>query len=153
MALGAVAVALVSTLLSYVLAAAVLLAGGVVVFLLYQRDVAARTIRLTYNLEGEYASKFAAVQEVCKGLSGAKKVWRVEGDAESLKRPPSDGEGLSGKGALRYPAEVGLLETPGIWANVEIWGIKTDVASLFYPAGRHPLIQGRPLPGGLLQLS
>jgi hypothetical protein len=121
----------VAFLISYAVAAVVFLAGTVGVFLLHKRDVEARTTRLTYDLDGEAAARFASVQKACKAFSEANKVWRVEGEARGGYSPGEEVLSFNG-GVSRSPVEVGLLEMPGISANVDIWGIKTDVVSLFF---------------------
>jgi len=58
-------------------------------------------------------------------------VWRIE--EETWRGPSPDGEVLSFNGGVsRHQVEVGLLKTPGISANVDIWGIKTNTVSLFF---------------------
>ena len=133
--LGAVAVALLSTLLSYALAATVLMVGVAIVFLLYKRDAATRITRLADDLDTGMTFRFAVVQAACEALSSAKKVWRVEGEAQGRRETSFDGEALSFGGGIsfRSPAEVDILdEAPGISANVEIWGTKIDLVSLFF---------------------
>lgn len=130
---GAVAVAVaVGLLVSYVVAAVVLVAGGAAAFLLYKREVEARTIRLSYELDDEAAAAFDGLREACKALSDARRTWRIEGDAEA-PGGSTDGAILMFGGELsRHPVEVGVMEAPGISANVEIWGIKTDASSLYF---------------------
>jgi hypothetical protein len=92
-ALGiAAAVTVMAFLVSYALAAVVGAAGA---FLLYKREAEARTARLIYNLASEAAAKFAAVQEACEALSGADKVWRIEGEAKDRGSLSSYGATLS----------------------------------------------------------
>ncbi|MBA4116561.1 MAG: hypothetical protein H0X71_09055 [Rubrobacter sp.] len=87
-ALGvAVVVAVVALLISYALATAVLLVGAAVVFLLDKRNAEVQTVKLTYNLSGEMAEKFAAFREACGVLTGAERVWRVEGRRKIRGRP------------------------------------------------------------------
>lgn len=126
-----VVTAVVAFLISYTVAAVVLLAGTVGVFLLHKRDVEARITRLTYDLDGEAAARFASVQKACKAFSDANKVWRVEGEAREGYSPGEEVLSFNG-GVSRSLVEVGLLEMPGISTNVDIWGIKTDAVSLFF---------------------
>lgn len=131
---GTLAVAAAAALLlSYAVGAVVLLAGAAGVFLLHRRDAEARTTRLTYDLGGETAARLASVREACEALADARKVWRVEEDAQEPGASSSYGVELSfDAGTPRHPVEVGPMEMPGISTNVEIWGIKTGVASLFF---------------------
>lgn len=131
---GMVAVALLLALLSYALAAGALLAGVAVAFLLHKRDVAARTVRLDYAPSGESTSRYEAARAACETLSDAKKVWRVEGDAWDRAAKAAGGEDrvFSGDASTRHPVQVGLLKTPGISANVEIWGMEAGDANLFF---------------------
>ncbi len=133
MALGAVVAAVVAGLLvSYVAAAVLLFTGGAGAFLLHRREVEARTTRLAYNLDGEVAVMFDGVRETCKALSNARKIWRIEENAVTPAEF-SDGAVLTfDRGVSRRPAEVGVMKPPGISANVEIWGIKTDAMSLYF---------------------
>lgn len=133
-ALGTLAVAAaVALLVSYTVAVVVLLLGAARVSLLHKREVEARTTTLTYDLDGEAAARFAAVREACEALLGARKLWRVEGEAKEQESSPSYGAVLSFEaGTSRHPVEVGPMEMPGISTNVEIWGINTDVVSLFF---------------------
>ena len=113
-----VVAAVVAFLISYTVAAVVFLLGTVGVFLLHKRDVEARTTRLTYDLDGETAARFASVQEACKALSETNKVWRVEGEARGGYSPGEEVLSLDG-GVSRDPVEVSLLEMPGISATVD----------------------------------
>lgn len=131
-ALGAVVAALLcALLLSYALAAAVLLAGGALAFLLHRRDAEARSVKLLYDLKGEDAARFAEVASACEALAGARQVWRAEevpGERDvafGAAVPVSDQ-------SARPPAEVGLLETPGFSANVDVWGIRAGGTGLFF---------------------
>lgn len=119
-------------LLSYVAATILLVAGGAGAFLLHGREAKARTIRLAYNLDKESAVVFDGMREACKALSDAQKIWRIEEDARTPAGPSDDTVLTFDGGASRHPAEVGVMEPPGISANVEIWGIKTDVMSLYF---------------------
>jgi hypothetical protein len=126
-----VVAAAVAFLISYAAAGMVFLGGTVGVFLLHKRDVEARTTRLIYDLDGEAAARFASVQKACKALSDANKVWRIEGEARGGYSPGEEVLSFDA-GISRSPVEVSLLEMPGISANVDIWGIKTDAVSLFF---------------------
>lgn len=119
-------------LVSYVAAAVVLVVGGAGAFLMHRREVEARTTRLTYSLDGEAAALFDGVRDACKALSGARKVWRTEEDAVTAAGSSAGPVLTFDKNTSRHPAEVGVTESPGISANVEIWGIKTGVVSLYF---------------------
>ena len=81
------------------------------------------------DLEGDLALRFAAVREACKDLASSEKIWRLGDSPEQrtlkagdISFPPE-----------REPARVGLLETPGIRANVPIWGIDAgEVEEIFF---------------------
>ena len=130
LALAAVLVALTSSLW---LAPAVLLAGGAGVLVAYRAQRASTITTLAYegNLSGEVAVRFSAISEACEVLSSSEKIWCLSGGAGREKgaadiAPPPD----------RTPARVGLLETPGIRADVPIWGIDDgDKKIFFFPEG------------------
>ena len=131
--LGAVVVAVAAGLLvSYVAAAVLLVAGGAGASLLHRREVEARTTRLAYNLDGDAAVMFDGVREACKALSDARKTWRIEEDAVAPAESSDDTMFTFDGGTRRHPVEVGVMKPPGISANVEIWGIETDVMSLYF---------------------
>ncbi len=132
-ALGAVVAAVAAGLLiSYAAAAVLLFAGGAGAFLLHRREVEARTTRLGYDLDGEAAVMFDGVREACKALSGARRTWRIEEDAVTPVASSDDTVLTFDGGASRHSAEIGLMEPPGISANIDIWGIKTDAMSLYF---------------------
>ncbi len=132
-ALGmAVAVAVVALLVSYALAAVVLLVGVTVVFLLHKRNAEVQTVKLTYNLNGEMAEKFATVREACGVLASADRVWHVEGETKDTGAPSYGAALTFDEGTKRSPVEVGPAEMPGISTNVEVWGIKIGAVSLFF---------------------
>lgn len=129
-ALGAVVAAACAFLLSYVIGATVLLAGGGLAYLLYRRDAEARVVELHYDLKGEAARRFSVVRAACEALAGAEGIWRVEGG-------PGEPEAafvgaMPGKEGARLPVEVGRLKTPGISANVDVCGIGAGDTSLFF---------------------
>lgn len=132
-ALGvAVAVGVVALLVSYALAAAVLLVGAAGVFLLHKRNAELQTVKLTYNLSGEMAEKFAAVREACGVLASAEKVWRVKGETKDTEASSYGATLTFDEGTKRSPVEVGPAEMPGVSTNVEVWGINAGAVSLFF---------------------
>jgi hypothetical protein len=121
--LGAVLVVLAS---SPLLALAVVVVG---VLGAYMVQRAKRIVPLTYgDLEGEIAIRFVAVGEACKDLSSSEKIWHLSDapgqrtlKAGDVSFPPP-----------REPARVGLLETPGIRANIPVWGIDAGDRRIFF---------------------
>ena len=115
------------------LAVLAILGGGVLlVLLLYVSQKSKTTVTLSYegNLNEEVASRFSEVREVLEGLASARKVWRLTG----TERPPKADEVTPTP--AREPAAVGLLPTPGIQADVPVWGIEAgDGSLLFFPEG------------------
>ena len=128
--LGAILFVLAS---SPLIALAALLAGALCVLGAYRVQKASSIISLTYdNLDGDLATRFAAAREACEELASSQRIWRLSDTPErrTLKAgdvsfPPE-----------REPAPVGLLETPGIRANIPIWGIDAgDRKIFFFPEG------------------
>jgi hypothetical protein len=109
------------------------LGGGVLlVLLLYVTQKAKTTISLSYkgNLDEETSAPFSSVREALEGLASSGRVWRL---ADSAKLPKA---GEVAPSPEREPARVGLLPTPGIRADVPIWGIEAgDVSIFFFPEG------------------
>lgn len=123
MALAAVAVALAAGyFIHFVLGGAVLAAGVAGGFLLYRRRAQERTIRLNYNLDEKLASRFARIGEACKALSNSEEL-RLEARQNSPKQAGKE---------ERPRIEAGLLQTPGIQANVEVWGFGLPQRKLFF---------------------
>jgi len=123
-----------------------ILGGGVVlVLVLYGTQKAKMTIRLSYKgkLDKEISTRFSEVRETMEGLASSGRIWRPSDSA----RLPKAGEVASTP--EREPARVGLLPTPGIRADVPIWGIEMGDASIFFfPEGGLIYIDDRydPLP-------
>ena len=111
---------------------AVLGGGALLVLLLYMTQKSKMTIELSYKekLDGETASRFSEVQEALGGLASSEGIWSLSGSSE----PPKAGE--VGPMPEREPAHVGLLATPGIRADVPVWGIEAgDQSIFFFPEG------------------
>jgi len=111
---------------------AVLGGGALVVLLLYARQKAKTTIRLSYkgNLSEETASRYSEVREALEGLASSEGIWRLP---ESAKLPKT---GEVAPSPEREPARIGLLSTPGIRADVPVWGIEVgDESIFFFPEG------------------
>src|SRR5829696_1709051 len=109
---------------------AVLGGGILLVLLLYGTQKAKMTIRLSYKgkLDKETSTRFSEVRETMEGLASSGRIWRLAGSA----RLPNAGE--VAPFPEREPARVGLLPTPGIKANVPIWGIEVgDESICFFP--------------------
>lgn len=111
---------------------AVLGGGALVVLLLYGPQKAKMTIRLSYKaeLDEEVASRFSTVREALEDLASSGRIWRLADSA----RLPKAGEVAPSPG--RRPTRVGLLATPGIRADVPVWGIEAgDESIFFFPEG------------------
>jgi hypothetical protein len=124
---------------------AVLGGGVLLVLLLYGTQKAKMTIRLSYKakLDEEVASRFSSVREALEGLASSGRVWRL---GDSAKLPKADEVAPSPE---REPARVGLFSTPGIKADVPVWGIEAGGESIFFfPEGALIYIDDRydPLP-------
>ena len=103
--------------------------GGVLlVLLLYLTQKAKTTIKLSYkgNLDDEAASRFSEMREALEDLASSEGIWHLPG---SVKLPKA---GEVAPTPEREPARVGLLPTPGIKADVPVWGIEAGDASLFF---------------------
>ena len=80
------------------------------------------------NLGGEVAAHFASVREALEALSSSQKIWHLP---SSTAPAPREVESILSS-PERTPARVGLIEAPGIRANVPIWGIEVDNVTLFF---------------------
>jgi hypothetical protein len=118
---------------SSMLALAALAAGVLGVLGAYRAQKVRSVTSLTYDdLDADFAARFASLREACKDLASSEKIWRLSDSPEqrTLKAgevsfPPE-----------REPARVGLMEPPGIRANVPIWGIDAgDRQIFFFPDG------------------
>jgi hypothetical protein len=124
---------------------AVIGGGALLVLLLHRAQKAKVTISLTYkgNLSEQAASRFSSVREALEGLASSGRIWRLPDSA----RLPKTGE--VAPSPEREPARVGLLSTPGIKADVLVWGIEAgDESIFFFPEGALIYIDDRydPLP-------
>src|SRR5215217_5396525 len=109
------------------------LGGGVVlVLVLYGTQKAKMTIRLSYKgkLDKETSTRFSELRETMESLASSGRIWRL---ADSARLPKA---GEVAPSPERELAKVGLLPTPGIRADVPIWGIEaSDVSLFFFPEG------------------
>ncbi len=124
---------------------AVLGGGALLVLLLYRTQKAKTNISLSYkdNLSDEAASQFSSVREALEGLASSGRIWRLAGSV----RLPKAGE--VAPSPERELARTGLLATPGIRADVPVWGIEVgDESIFFFPEGALIYIDDRydPLP-------
>ena len=124
---------------------AVLGGGALLVLLLYRTQKAKMTISLSYkgNLSEEVASQFSSVREALEGLASSGRIWRLPDPA----RLPKASE--VAPSPEREPARAGLLPTPGIRADVPVWGIEAgDQSIFFFPEGALTYMDDRydPLP-------
>jgi hypothetical protein len=110
---------------------AVLGGGALLVLLLYRAQKAKTIISISYkgNLSEEAASRFSSVREALEDLASSRRIWRLP---DSAKLPKT---GEVAPSPEREPARVGLLSTPGIRADVPVWGIEAGDESIFFPEG------------------
>jgi len=122
--------ALLAVLTSSLLVGLVALAAGAVgVLVAYRVQKTGAITSLTYgNLQDERKAHFSAVQEGCATLASSEMIWRLSDPPEKRTRNTGD----ASMPPRREPAQVGLLETPGIRADVPIWGIDAGDAKLFF---------------------
>src|SRR5215216_5827152 len=100
-------------------AALAVLGGGVMlVLVLYVTQKAKMTISISYKskLDEEISARFSSVREALEGLASSGRIWRLP---VSAKLPKA---GEVAPSPERQPARVGLLATPGIKADVPVWG-------------------------------
>jgi hypothetical protein len=133
LAIGAGSLALAALLYvllgSRVFALTAVFVGILGLLVAYMAQKAGSKTSLTYDdLDGDLAIRFAAVREACKDLASSEKIWHLTDAAEQrtlkagdISFPPE-----------REPAQVGLLEPPGIRANIPIWGIDVGNRSLYF---------------------
>jgi DnaJ domain len=106
--------------------------GALLVLLLYGSQKAKTTIRLSYKgkLDEGTLARFSEVREALESLASSERIWRLAGST----RFPKTGE--VAPSPEREPARVGLLPTPGIKADVPVWGIEAgDESIFFFPEG------------------
>ncbi len=111
---------------------AVIGGGALLVLLLYRIQKAKTNISLSYkgNLSEEVASQFSSVREALEGLASSGRIWRLP---DSVRLPKT---GEVAPSPEREPARAGLLSTPGIKADVPVWGIEAGGDSIFsFPEG------------------
>ena len=111
---------------------AILGAGALLLLLLYGRQKMQMTISLSYKgkLDHKTSERFTSVREALEGLASSGGVWRL---ASSVRLPKG---GEVAPSPEREPARIGLLATPGIKADVPIWGIEAgDESIFFFPEG------------------
>src|SRR5215203_1678331 len=102
--------------------------GALLILLLYLSQKAKMTTRLSYKdkIDEEVASRFSSVREALEGVASSGKIWRLP-DSAKLPKPSEVAPSPE-----REPARVGLLATPGIKADVPVWGIEAGVESIFF---------------------
>ena len=122
--------ALLAVLTSSLLVGLVAIAAGAAgVLVSYRVQKTEAITSLTYgDLQGELKTRFSAIQEGCEALSSSGMIWRLRGPLEQRAARTGD----ASVPPARQPAQVGLLETPGIRADVPIWGIDAGDAKLFF---------------------
>src|SRR5687768_3182725 len=107
---------------------AVLGGGVLLVLLLYGTQKSKTTISLSYkgNLDKGTSTRFSEIREALEGLASSRMIWSLAGSA----RLPKAGE--VAPSPERESARIGLLSTPGIRADVPIWGIEVGDESIFF---------------------
>jgi hypothetical protein len=107
---------------------AVLGGGVLLVLLLYATQKAKLTVSISYkgNLDKSTSARFSEVRETLEGLALSGRIWRL---ADSVRLPKA---GELAPSPERERARVGLLSTPGIRADMPLWGIETDHESIFF---------------------
>jgi hypothetical protein len=129
---GAIAlgVALLALAPSPLIALAAVPVGALAVVAAHRAERARRTTTLTYDdLEGDLAARFSDIREALEALSSSERVWRLSGEAGRGTRV-----GEIAHAPERTAVRVDLLETPGIRANIPIWGMDLGEARLhFFP--------------------
>jgi hypothetical protein len=127
LALGAALLMLAPTPL---IALAAVPVGVLAVLAAHRAERERRITTLTYDdLEGDLAARFSDIREALEALSSSERIWRLSGDAGRTIRA-----GDVAPTPERTPARVDLQETPGIRANIPIWGIDVGEARLlFFP--------------------
>jgi hypothetical protein len=111
---------------------AVLGGGALLALVLYGTQKAKMTISISFkgNLDDGTSARFSEVREALESLASSERSWRLAGSA----RLPKAGE--VSPSPEREPARVGLLPTPGIRADVPVWGIDAgDESIFFFPEG------------------
>jgi len=114
---------------------AVLGGGALLVLLLYWTQKAKTTISLSYksNLDKQTSARFSEVRKAVEGLASSGAVWSFD---SSINRPQKGKAAGPIPSPERERARVGLLETPGISADVPVWGIEAgDESIFFFPEG------------------
>jgi hypothetical protein len=129
---GAVAlgVALLALAPSPLCALAAVPVGALGIFAAYRAERERQITTLSYDdLEGDLAAHFSDTREAMEALSSSERIWRFSGEAGRVTRA-----GDVAPAPERTPVWVDLLDTPGIRANIPIWGIDVGEARLlFFP--------------------
>ncbi|MDP9486763.1 MAG: J domain-containing protein [Actinomycetota bacterium] len=127
-------------LLSPYAALAVVLIGSLVLLLAHRKEREGGAVHFSYAaLDPESASRFAEISEALKGLASSEMLWSV---AERPEKPDKPGGIVPAP--ERGPARVGLLETPGISADVDVWGVEAEGQRVFFfPEGLLLYREGR----------
>src|SRR5215218_5741477 len=131
---------------------AVIGGGALLVLLLYVTQKAKVTISISYkgNLSEEVASRFSSVREALEDVASSDRIWLLP---DSAKLPKA---GEVAPSPEREPARAGLLPTPGIRADVPVWGIEAgDERIFFFPEGALIYMDDRydPLPYNSLKVA
>jgi hypothetical protein len=142
----------VSEVLPFLATLAILGGGVLLVLLIYRTKKAKTTISLSYKgyLDEEGTSRFSSVREALEGLASSGRIWRLAGSPRLPKA------GKVAPSPEREPVNVGLLPTPGIRADVPIWGIEAgDESIFFFPEGALIYMDDRyaPLPYNSLKVA
>jgi hypothetical protein len=117
------------SVISFVLATAVFIAGLIFSWKIYKGDQLKRTTPLFYELEQDALNKFTAIQQACEALSRSARIWRIQ-----TEQPTWDRRRNAGASSLltRHPVSVNRQSPPFIATNVDVWSIKLNDYTLFF---------------------
>jgi hypothetical protein len=117
------------SVISFVLATAVFIAGMIFSWKIHKGDQLKRTTPLFYELEQDALNKFTAIQQACEALSRSARIWRIQ-----TEQPTYDRRRNAGASSLitRHPVSVGRQSPPFIATNVDVWNIKLNDFTLFF---------------------
>jgi len=110
---------------------AALAAGAAGVLVAYRVQMARGITSLSYegNLDEILGARFLSVQQACEELTSSQKIWRLTDPPEQRASKKASDVFLP---PSREPVRVGLLETPGIRADVSVWGIDLGEKKIYF---------------------
>jgi hypothetical protein len=106
-----------------------LIGTAAAVIAMAKRDSVWRTAPLFYEFDELAASRFAQIQQSCRSLARAQRLWRVRSD-----QPTWDWKRNAGAASLitRESVRIGRMRPPHIATNVEIWGLDCGQVKFFF---------------------